>query len=113
MMRNARSIAILVTLASTAVTDLSAQGSFGTLRGVVTDGSGAVVASAKVTLKEPATGVLVREIAADAQGAFEIPGLRAGTYALTCSAPGFAPFVADKIALLSGEVRRIDVNRMK
>ncbi len=86
-----------------------AQGSFSTLRGLVTDSTGAVIPAAKITLKEPATGVLVREIPADAQGAFEIPGLRAGTYSLTCSAPGFSLFTANQIALASGQLRRLDV----
>ena len=85
------------------------QGSFSTLRGVVSDASGAVVASAKIVLKEPATGLLIREINVDAQGEFEIPSLRAGTYTMTCTAPGFATFTADRIALASGQLRRIDV----
>lgn len=86
-----------------------AQGSFGTIRGVVTDPTGAVVVTAKIVLKEPATGVLIREINVDAQGAYEIPSLRAGTYTLTCTAAGFATFNADQIALASGQLRRIDV----
>jgi hypothetical protein len=85
------------------------QGAFSTLRGVVTDPTGAVVAAAHIVVKEPATGVLIREIDADAQGAFEIPGLRAGTYTLTCTSAGFAPFSADQIALASGQMRRIDI----
>ena len=85
------------------------QGSLGTLRGVVTDQTGAVVVSAKIVLKEPATGVLIREINVDAQGAYEIPSLRVGTYTLTCTAAGFASFTADQIVLASGQLRRIDV----
>jgi hypothetical protein len=85
------------------------QGSFSTLRGVVTDASGAVVASANIVLKEPSTGVLIRDINVDAQGSYEIPSLRAGIYTLTCTAAGFAPFTADQIALASGQLRRIDV----
>lgn len=107
-----RTIPTLVVYAIAAVmlpAHLAAQGSFGTIRGVVSDSSGAVVTNAKVTLKEPATGVLIREIAVDSVGAYEIPGLRAGTYALTCTAAGFAPFNADQIQLLSGQLRRIDV----
>jgi hypothetical protein len=51
---------------------------------------------------------LIREIQTDPAGAFEIPGLRAGTYRLECSAAGFAKFTANQILLQSGELRRID-----
>ena len=57
--------------------------------GVVRDLSGAVIPRPTVVIRQEAGG-LERVVAADAAGAFALPPLPPGTYAVTVSAPGFA-----------------------
>ncbi len=85
------------------------QASLSTLRGTVTDASGAVVPSVVIALRDPATRVPVRQESADTQGNYELIDVKPGTYRLTCEAPGFKPFAADGLILESGAVRRIDI----
>ncbi|PYV78572.1 MAG: hypothetical protein DMG96_07240 [Acidobacteria bacterium] len=61
----------------------------GTIRGTVTDSSGAVVASASVTALDIATGA-ARETKTNSHGEFQIFGLRPGTYKVTITNPGMA-----------------------
>ena len=86
------------------------QASLSTLRGTVTDASGAVIPSAVIALRDPATRVPVRQERADSQGNFELIDLKPGTYRLTCEASGFKAFVADDVVLESGGTRRLDIH---
>jgi hypothetical protein len=79
-----------------------------TLRGTVTDNSGAVITGAEVTLLEPTTGQTVRRANSLASGDFEFDEIKPGTYELHCSATGFKIFVAQNIILDSGQIRRLD-----
>ncbi len=87
---------------------LSAQTDRATLRGTVSDPSGALVPEAGITVTEIATN-LERKVASDANGNFEIPGLKPGLYRLTADKAGFRNFVAENLLLDSGQVRRVDV----
>jgi hypothetical protein len=60
-----------------------------TLSGTVKDAKGAPIASAKVSLKNAATGQTT-EAQADAQGAYHFADVAPGDYELLTSAPGFA-----------------------
>jgi hypothetical protein len=60
----------------------------GTVLGVVTDPSGAVVPGADVELKDAATGT-VRTTATNEAGRFTFVAVKPGTYSVTVSAPGF------------------------
>src|SRR5580692_6988057 len=64
--------------------DLSAQTLNATLRGTVTDSSGASVAGAEITLLEQTTGQTVRKASSQASGDFEFDELKPGTYELRC-----------------------------
>lgn len=86
-----------------------AQTGFSDLRGNITDESGAVVAGALITLTEPATGVQVRTSVSDAQGNFEFPNLKPGTYQVKSEMKGFKAFVAEDILLDAGQTRRFDI----
>jgi hypothetical protein len=86
------------------------QASLSTLRGTVTDSSGAVVPSAVIVLTEPATGVEVRRQSADSQGNYELIDVKPGTYTLRCDAQGFKRYAADDVILASGDIRRIDIS---
>jgi hypothetical protein len=88
--------------------DLNAQTVNATLRGTVTDSSGAAVAGAEITLLEPTTGQTVRKASSQASGDFEFDELKPGTYELRCGATGFKMFVAQNIILDSGQIRRLD-----
>ena len=60
----------------------------GELSGTVTDPTGASIASAKIILKNEATGTAQTAVTNDL-GAFRFPLLRPGVYTVTASAPGF------------------------
>ncbi len=79
-------MAALLVLIGAAV--VPAQTSQGRIQGTVTDSSGAVVAKAKVTITNTATGV-VRAIATTAAGDYAAPNLDAGAYTVAVEAPGF------------------------
>ncbi len=79
-----------------------------TLRGTVTDHSGAIVVGAKVSLTEPSTGRVVRQAVSSGSGEFEFDELLASTYVLQCDATGFQSFKAQNILLDPGQIRRVD-----
>lgn len=85
-----------------------AQTNLATVRGHVTDPSGAVVPNAKVTLTDVNRNVS-RMAASNTDGDYEIPYVLPGTYRLTCIASGFEEFVATDIVILGNETRRVDV----
>lgn len=88
---------------------LPGQGSLSTLRGTVTDSTGAVVVGAEVTVTEQATNIRVRSLVSDSQGNYEIPGLTYGTYRVEAALAGFKKFVAGDIRLSSSQIRRVNI----
>jgi hypothetical protein len=84
------------------------QASLSTLRGTVTDASGAVVPGAIIHLQEPATGILLTQ-PADKEGNYELISIKPGVYKLTCESPGFTAFTASDVLLEGGQIRRIDI----
>ena len=70
----------------------------GTIRGTVTDPSGAVVPGAVVTVTNLATGVETRREATSA-GLYVIQPLPAGVYKLSVNAPGFRSLVQDNVTV--------------
>ena len=88
---------------------LLGQGSLSTLRGTVTDPSGAVVPHAKVTIEEVGTGITARTLTTDAQGNYEVPALKEATYKLRVEAKGFETYVVSDIHLAGNEAKRVDV----
>ena len=79
-----------------------AQGGAASLRGTVTDPSGGVVPSAKVTATQAGTG-LARTVSADAGGNYLIPQLAPADYILTVEAQGFRPYSQKGITLLADQ----------
>jgi hypothetical protein len=86
---------------------LPAQTEPGTLRGRVTDPSGAVVTKATVTAKvaNGQTGTAVT----NSQGIFEIKGLAAGNYTVSILAKGFAVDTEQDVVLAEGQVQQLDI----
>jgi hypothetical protein len=84
-----------------------AQSTFGTISGVVTDQSAAVVKGAAVEVKNQSTNA-VREVLSDAEGVYQAVNLDPDTYTITIKASGFADSVHKDIVVLARETRRID-----
>ncbi len=73
----------------------------GTIQGIATDPTGAVVPGAKITLTEESTRV-VRTVQSDSAGVYLFPNITVGTYTLSAVAPGFQTFVASHNVLEVG-----------
>src|SRR5260370_1323411 len=87
---------------------LSAQGIYVTLTGVVSDPSQAVVAKAKVTLRDVQSGSQ-RETISNNEGYFTFASVPVGTYDLNVEAKGFNSSKIAGIALGGGEKRNVDL----
>lgn len=91
----------IAALLATSAAHLFAQ-STGTIRGTVTDPSGAIVANATVTARETNTGIARKAITNDS-GIFVFPDLPIGAYSLQISASGFATQDRPNLQLLTGQ----------
>jgi hypothetical protein len=89
--------------------NVSAQGIYATLTGVVSDPSQAVVTKAKITLTDVQSGSQ-RSTVANNDGYFTFASVPVGTYALTVEAPGFSTYKLTGIALSGGEKRNVDAS---
>src|SRR5258708_15522059 len=87
--------------------NLPAQGIYGTLTGVVADPSTAVVAKAKVILRDAQSGSQ-RETATNNDGYFTFASVPVGSYDLSVEAKGFNVYKVTGIALGGGEKRNVD-----
>src|SRR3984893_13182918 len=96
-------IAGLAVLALTALLSVQvhAQVAGGTLSGIVTDQSGAVVPKAEISIKNIATGV-TRAVLSDPAGFYSAPNLLPGSYEITTAAPGFSSAVRTGITVTVG-----------
>jgi len=81
----------------------------GTLRGTVTDPSGAIVNDAKVSVVDETTNIEVRRTTTDAHGDYEIPDVKPGTYRVTAEREGFRSFIAVDVLIDPTQIRRIDI----
>jgi hypothetical protein len=88
-------------------TNVDAQVAGGTLRGLVSDPTGAVVPGAEVTIRNLATAVTAK-VSTDRTGAYSLPSLLPGFYAVTVDAPGFRTQIRSGAEVQVGAVR--DVN---
>src|SRR5579863_5326753 len=90
----------LLTLVSACVA--LAQRDLSTLAGTITDSSGGVVANAKVTITDVATGESYT-MTSNNLGEFVRPALKPGNYTITVSAPGFKMSEQKNVILTVGE----------
>ena len=96
-------LAVLLSLAAT----VSAQTFRGTILGTVTDTSGAVVAGAKITVRNVNTG-LERSTQTSADGSYAVPELPIGSYDVTVTLKGFQTAVTKEVAVDVAGERRVD-----
>ena len=80
---------------------IHAQG-FGTIVGTVTDPSGSVIPSAKITVVEEGTQA-TRSVAANDQGYYVVPALRPSTYNVTVESSGFSKFAHKNVTVLADQ----------
>ena len=108
-MLNTRKLLCSLALATLLLTNIWSQGMFATLTGVVTDPSGAIVANAKVMLRDAQSGS-ARNSVTDNDGYYTFASVPVGTYILTVEAPGFQAYKVDGIALGGGEKRNVNAS---
>jgi hypothetical protein len=98
-------IALLALVCACAV---FAQRDLATLAGTVTDSSGGVIANAKVTITETDTNESYN-ITTNSRGEFVRPALKAATYSVTVSAPGFKTSQQKALLLNPGERSNVNI----
>src|SRR5262252_2227129 len=79
----------------------------GTVRGQVTDPTGAVIPGATIMVK--ATGGNVESAQTTDQGSYELKGLTPGTYSVTATAPGFASSQPQNISVTAGQTQQFNI----
>ena len=104
-----RSIAfpVILVLLLLPIPSVVAQTSTGTLRGRVTDPTGAVIPQAMVTVIE-SSGQKKTTITSD-QGIYELVGLSPGSYSVETTAKGFALSREQNIVISAGQVQQFDI----
>jgi hypothetical protein len=100
-MCNLKGLRIALLILAGAAT-LFAQRDLATLAGTITDSSGGVVANAKVTITEDATGESY-VITTNNLGEFVRPALKASTYSISVTAAGFKRSEQKNVLLQAGE----------
>ena len=80
----------------------------GTLRGQVTDPSGAVVPNATVAIV--VSGRQTHSATTNRSGGYEIGNLAPGKYTVTANAQGFAIFVQNDVAVAAGQVAQFNIS---
>ncbi len=105
-MRN-RVVALMLCLLFTGLWAFGQVGN-GSITGVVTDATGAVVAGASVEAKNSATGVVYNGVSTSS-GAYTIADLPIGTYGVTVTVKGFKTYTHTNLAVGAQQVIREDV----
>jgi hypothetical protein len=98
----------LVAIAFLASSVAFAQSDRGTIQGLVTDQTGAVVPNAKVEITHLATGT-VTALATNGEGLYTAPNLPLGDYLVLVTKDGFGPTTGDGINIRSGIQVRVDL----
>jgi hypothetical protein len=80
----------------------------GSIAGIVTDASGAVVAGAQVELIDNATGSK-HDTTSSSSGEFSFPDLPLGSYTVTSSEAGFSTVKVDKVPVSAGVVYNLPI----
>jgi Carboxypeptidase regulatory-like domain/TonB-dependent Receptor Plug Domain len=97
----------VVLLSVTLATPVFAQKTTGTIRGIVTDTSGAAIVGATVTITNTATGD-VRTVKTNEQGEYVAPEMRAGMYEVRAKQPNFKEAIAKDVELNVASIRVVN-----
>src|SRR5205814_9927351 len=97
---------LVLTILACASSLLGQGTTFGTIRGTVTDATGAVVPGAKVVITDLTTN-LTTELITNGQGDYEAPELKFGSYRVLVSHPGFNNTEIVDVVITGGEARRV------
>ncbi|HWZ98093.1 MAG TPA: TonB-dependent receptor [Candidatus Dormibacteraeota bacterium] len=89
-------VALLVLFAVSATATLAQ--TTASIKGTVTDATGAAVAGAKITVKNPSMGI-ERETETNGSGDYEVPALPPGTYSVEVSKDGFQKQQANSVVI--------------
>ncbi len=100
-------LSFLSVLAVTSSAALSYAQSTATLTGVVTDPTGATVPGATVVVHGLQTG-LDRTLKTDSGGVYTAASMQPGDYSVSINAPGFGPFVVQRVSLLVDQRTAVD-----
>jgi hypothetical protein len=100
-------LGLLLSLAS--ATQVLAQAAKGSVRGQVTDPSGAVIPNANVSLTTP-DGHTVATVTSNAGGTYQVNNLTPGTYIVIANAQGFASSNSKAISVAAGQVKDFNVS---
>jgi len=91
-------VLLTICVVSLLLTPMYAQKTTGTISGVVTDSTGAVVAKAPVTITNTATGQ-TRTVNTDDQGTYSAPDLLPGSYQISVKTANFKESVTNNVEL--------------
>lgn len=79
----------------------------GTIRGQITDASGAPLPNAAVTVKNTDNGY-TRQLTSDGDGRYVAPNLPIGTYSISTTSPNFAPYIQSGVHVGAGTDSMVD-----
>ena len=108
MSRRDSLVLLLLTCVCLCPVAATAQQETATMTGLVRDESGGIVPKATVTVTNVQTNISVKT-ETDEAGAYVIPSLRPGDYAVTVESSGFRKFVRTGVTLQVAQVARIDL----
>lgn len=97
---------VVVSFAVLLVCSAAAQSTLGTLKGQITDETGAVIPNTKVTVT---SGKFARSVQSGADGTYIVPGLPSGTYTVSASAPGLAQFQNSAVNVNAGGTANLNI----
>src|SRR3981081_2398554 len=98
-------LALLAALAATAL----AQSTTGDILGTVLDSTGAVIAEAKLEVRNLDTNA-TKDLVTSADGTFRFPLLPAGRYQVTVQKPGFAKYQQGPLVLQRNQAADLRIN---
>ncbi len=98
---------LLPLLAVVCAAVLFGQADRGSIRGTVTDATGAVVPGANIRVVKIDTGIAIATQSNEA-GDYTVPALQAGRYRVEVQAEGFKRFVQTDVNLIAGGTSRVD-----
>src|SRR5580704_5091345 len=90
------------------LTDVHAQTTYGSVRGLVKDSQGAVLGAASVTLTNQGTGI-VRTTATNASGEYTFSAIEPGTYSVAVTMTGFKKVEDKGIGVDTGTTATVDL----